>query len=355
VVEVLFIVMSLRKIGWYAWFGAFTAVAWGAAGPPPGPTAFDPTPGVAQYAKAHGLPLDHFELAAAKDTAHVGDTLTVLFTIEEGATARQWLAEFRLVALTEKEAKAKPGSGLGLIGLFFNSLKTDTGHEYGFAPGPLALAIRTFGPFARGSATPSAPPTAARVLAGRDYLAHGLAQMCEIETRLHDTGKADPRISYMFLPRYSDAQVAATKARAAAAAFTPDDERVFAEGYLALVQFAYLAMKTDGVGDLMRELVDPPSLFSGAFINPDWSGLKLEDSREWGLPGVRIFRMPYNFLSKTNARGALFVTVPQPPLQNIAGIVGLTVDWSSKTPDKRLVMRVLASRRGPGEETAVAK
>jgi hypothetical protein len=33
-------------------------------------------------------------------------------------------------------------------------------------------------------------------------------------------------------------------------------------------------------------------------------------------------------------------------LQNLAGIVGLTVDWTSKAPGKRLVMRVLASRRG---------
>ena len=36
----------------------------------------------------------------------------------------------------------------------------------------------------------------------------------------------------------------------------------------------------------------------------------------------------------------------KPPLQIVAGIVGLTVDWASIAPGKRLIVRVLASRRG---------
>ena len=318
-----------------------------AAASPPASTAVVPSPGVEKFAEAHGIPLTGFELAEPGETSRAGDALTVLFTVDEGPDRRQWLAEFRRVALTPSEANSKPGSGLGLIGLFFSSLKTDTGHDYGFEPTPLALGIRTFGPFTGTTVAPSGPPASDRVLAGREYLAHGLAPMCEIEARLHAAGKKDPGLSYMFRPHFSEEQMAAAKARAAAAGFTPDDERVFAEGFLALVQFASLAMRTGGIDAITRELVDPPSLFSGAFINPDWSGLQREDGRAWGLPALRIFRLPYNFLSRTNAHGVFFVTSPRPPLQNIAGIVGLTVDGSSKDPAKRLVMRVLASRRGP--------
>jgi hypothetical protein len=56
--------------------------------------------------------------------------------------------------------------------------------------------------------------------------------------------------------------------------------------------------------------------------------------------------VPYNFLSKTTAHGKFYFTTVRPPLRNLAGFVGLTVDSSSKTPDKRLIMRVLAGRLG---------
>jgi hypothetical protein len=121
---------------------------------------------------------------------------------------------------------------------------------------------------------------------------------------------------------------------------------VYAEGFFALVQFANLAFRTDGVDAVTREMADSPTLFSGAFVNLEWSNLQLEDGRSWALTGSRIYRVPYNFRSKTEARGAFFVTASRPPLQNLAGIVGLTIDWSSKAAAKRLTMRVLAGHLG---------
>ena len=56
--------------------------------------------------------------------------------------------------------------------------------------------------------------------------------------------------------------------------------------------------------------------------------------------------MPYDFQSKTNAKGTLFITAPLPPLLNLAGIVGLTIDRSSKTSTKRLIVRVIAGHCG---------
>jgi hypothetical protein len=59
-----------------------------------------------------------------------------------------------------------------------------------------------------------------------------------------------------------------------------------------------------------------------------------------------MFSVPYYFQSKTKAGGLLFIAESRPPLRNTAGIVGLTVDWSSKAPGRRLIARVLAGQRG---------
>ena len=309
------------------------------------PLDLKPNVGVVRAAAQHGLPIEGFELAG-DGPVRPGDRLTVLFAIEEtGQPARQWLVEFRAGALTEREAKAKPGTGLGIFVLLFSSLKTDTGHEHRLPQSPAALDLRTFGPFADG-ATNEPTEASERVLATREYLAHGLAEMCEIEMRLRAAGKKNPGLSYMFRPNYPEEQMAAAKQRAAEAGFTVDDERAFAAGALALVQFAQLAIRTDGVDVITKEIVDAPGLFTNTFINPDWGEVAPEDGVAWGLPGSRVFRLPYHLWSKTNATGTFYVTRPQPPLQNMAGLVGLTIDETSKKPGRRLIVRVLAGRRG---------
>lgn len=325
-------------------FVLFAGAVSAPAAEPPDPTGIQPSPGVVLCAKTHGLPLAGLALAGTAEEARPGDRITVLFTIQEGAVSRQWLAEFRAAALTDREAKSKPGSGLGLLSVFQSSLKTDTEHEYSFSQSPAALELRTFGPIA---ATGEAPAVTARVLATRDYLIHGLAPMAEIELRLRAAGKKNPGLSFLFRPKYSAAQVAATKARAADAGFTEDDERAYAEGLYALVQFANLAFRTPGIDVITQEMLDTPGLFTGTFINLDWAAARREDGASWGLPAARVFRVPYNLNSKTQAKGTLFVTTPLPPLQNLAGIVGLTIDWTSKSAGKRLIVRVLAGERGP--------
>lgn len=309
------------------------------------PSTLRPNAAALEAATRHGLPVDGFELGGDSPT-RTGDRVTVLFSLEEnGQPARQWLGEFRTVPLTDREKRAKPGTGLGIMGLFFTSLKTDTGNEHKLPGTPAALEVRTLGPFVEG--TTNAPTDKSeRVIATREYLAHGLAEMCEVEMRLRATGKANPGLSYMFRPNYSEEQMAAAKQRAAAAGFTVENERAFAGGALALVQFAHLALRTEGVDVITKEIVDPPGLFTSTFINPDWADLTLEDGGAWGLPNERLFRLPYHLWSKTNATGAFYVTRPQPPLQNMAGLVGLTVDETSKKPGRRLSIRILAGRRG---------
>ena len=310
----------------------------------PGPLEIQPLPDVVRFAQAHVFSLAPVVPAGPAEEAVPGDRLTVLFTIQQNdGSMRQWLAEFRAAALTASEAKSKPGSGLGLLSVFQAALRTDTGHEYSFPQVPAALELHTCGPF---PATGEVPEVKTRVLATRAYLAHGLAPMAEIELRLRAAGKQYPVLSFMFLTRFSDEQIAATTARAQAAGFTVEDERTFAEGLFALVQFGNLAFRTEGIDAITREMLDSPGLFSGAIVNLDWTAAQLENGTDWGLPGGRVFRVPYTLQSKTQANGTLFITASHPPLQNMAGIIGATIDWSSKTPGKRLILRVLAGQRG---------
>ena len=311
------------------------------------PSEIKPGISVTRYANSRHIPLGGFELGGANDASLAGDRLIVLFTIAEGATSRQWLGEFRFATLTEREAKSKPGTGLGILSYFQSSLKTDTGHDFSFEQAPVALEISIQGPFTNDESTiHPLVETTTRVLATRDYLAHGLAPMAEIELRLRAHGKKNPGISLMFRPKYSAQQIAATTARTEEAGFTEDDERAYAEAIYALVQFGNLSFKTDGIDVITHEMADSPTFFSGAFTNLVWPEMQFEDGAIWGLPGSRVFRVPYNFLSKTTAHGAFYFTAVRPPLRNLAGFIGLTVDSSSKTPDKRLSMRVLAGRLG---------
>jgi hypothetical protein len=312
------------------------------------PSSLKPNAEVTKYAAANGIVLAGFELAAEGETARPDDLLTVLFNIQEGAVTKQWLGEFRMAVLTEREAKSKPGTGLGLLSMFQTTLKTDTGHEFSFEQAPVALEIRIHGPFVEGKDPEVGPSvTASRVLATKDYLAHGLGPMAKIELRLRAAGKKNPGISLMFRPKYSDEQMTTTKARTKEAGFTESDERAYAEAIYAIVQFGNLSFKTPGLDTITHELADSPTLFSGAFTNLVWPELQVEKAEAWGLQGMVVYRVPYNFLSKTKARGSFYFTTVRPPLQNMAGFMGLTIDSTSKNPQKRLTMRVLSGRRGP--------
>lgn len=333
--------------------GIFIATSIGYAAPPPRPIAeviaVKPLESVMHYANAHQIPLEGFDVApdAEAESPNAGDRLTVLFTIIEGdGSVRQWLVGVNAATLTQREAGAKPGTGLGILRFFQSSLKTDTGHEYSFEQSPVALEVHTHGPFTEtilGNTDPTA--THARVLATRDYLVHGLAPMAEIELRLRAAGKKNPGISLMFHPKYSKEQIAATQSRVKEAGFTEADERAYAEAIYAIVQFGNLGFNTPGLDTITHEIADSPTLFSGAFTNLDWPSMELEDGRNFGLSDTRIFRVPFNFHSKTEAHGFFYVTASKPPLQNVAGILGLTVDDTSKAPGRLLVMRVIAGRR----------
>jgi len=312
-------------------------------------TEVAPLPALAEFAAARAIPMDGREAGSDPQAAHAGDRVVLLFTLFDHEHYRQWLVEIRAAELTDGERDSHP-SGFGIFGPFLKTLKSSTGHKWSFPASPAALDIRTYGPFysdASASAGKDRGEKSAHILANANYLAIGLTPQCEIETRLLDAGKRDPGIALIFPlgPSFSDEQIKAARARAAASGFTEEDERIYAKSAFALVQFAALAQQTDGVRDILEEIVEKPGIFPVGNIFLDWNKQRLVEAGDSILPQARVFGIPFVYSQRhTTTKGTLFVTAPAPPLQVCAGFIGMTAT-STKAPDKRLIMRLMAARR----------
>ncbi len=277
-----------------------------------------PQPEVVAYAKSHGIPLGPIEAPHDSAGANIGDAVTLLITLREKSASRQWLAQFRVVALTEKErAEEKPKTTRTKSGgrtFEFNGTRS------------LALEILTAGPFVPGT---NAPPEEkrGRSLVSPDFLALGFDQLCELMS-LAEKSEPDP-----------DSPAAEKRARATAG-YGPA-----MNGFFGAVQ------STPGLRGIMWKVIELPSLWSiithrgfelgfttnrGGEVQPD----------AWSLPGQKIYWM--NLDIQMNQQPMLnciyFVTAARPPLLPVAGVVGITAYPPSNT-NKRADLRVLAATR----------
>ena len=106
------------------------------------PALIPPQPALVAYAATHGIPLDGLDASPGPAAATPGDSVTALVTLREGQTGKQWLVHLEIATPTEKE-RAENSPIVPVIGV--------NGHNYKFSAGaPLALDIRTAGPFIAG-------------------------------------------------------------------------------------------------------------------------------------------------------------------------------------------------------------
>ena len=78
------------------------AASWLPAEDPPHPVDPSPFPSVVALATAQHIPLERFDPARVTQVLRPGDAITVLFTLVDGGHAKQWLAELKVVPLTEE-------------------------------------------------------------------------------------------------------------------------------------------------------------------------------------------------------------------------------------------------------------
>jgi len=339
--------MSLlqRSVLRLVWSLGFAVAAWpipSAGAAVPAPDFAQPLPAIVVLAAEQHLPLTGIDPFSEKPDLRAGDFVTVLFTLTQGDTSRQWLAEFRAVELTSAE-RSTPA-------IESRTMYMSTGQKFEFASHLAALDLRMVGPVEPNQpAATAARQQQAHLLVRADFLGAGFNRFCEIVLRLPEARRGFP-YSISNTP-FPSARIARDKSVAEADGLHPDDERAIAALGPALDEYLQIALHTPGLKELVFAVADLPPIWrwitggqNGPYFDPPQ--IAQLDGAAWGLPGTPVYRAPFTYwLKGTRAmKGVFFFTAPKPPLLTCAGIVALQVE-SPTHPEKRLELRVLAARR----------
>jgi hypothetical protein len=319
------------------------AASWLPAEDPPHPVDPSPFPSVVALATAQHIPLERFDPARVTQVLRPGDAITVLFTLVDGGHAKQWLAELKVVPLTEEERRAKPREDV---------LYSGTGNEYHLASASAAFQLRMFGPL-RETDAPAAttlPEKHARFLVQQDFLSFGFDRFCELVLRLRTIGQ-EPRFG-IATGRFAEKDIAWSKHWAEEAKFTSADELICVKQAFAQVEFLKIAQHTPGFREIVEATVDIPSVWTalrtlnfGVWFSYDWKNVQRLDA----MPGVsgpsNVYSLPFSLtvFGKHVANGTWLATAARPPLLASAGILSLTVGPPDKK-EKYLQLRVIAAR-----------
>ena len=307
--------------------------------PPPAP----PLPAVVALAAARRIPLEGIDSIREAQTLRAGDAITLLFTLVESGHQQQWLAEVKVVALSDEERRSKPSDA---------TIYSGSGNEFHLKSAPAAFALRMFGPFQDGTATgtqmPAVAEKAARFTVKEDFLSFGFDRMCEVALRLRPIGR-EINLGFATGP-FSKEQIGWGKQWVRDTGFTPDDELTCAKQGFATVEFLSLAQHTPGLQDIAQAAVEMPSLWSalrkmdfGKWFNYDWKKVTRLDGTPQGF-SAPVYALPFGLtmFGSHVANGTWLVTAARPPLLACSGVLGLTVT-PPNGKDKRLEMRLVAA------------
>jgi len=277
-----------------------------------------------------------------------GDALTVLFTLFENGHLQQWLAEIKVVPLTDEERRAKPREDI---------MYSSTGNEYRLASAPAAFALRMFGPLREADAATKSsnpvPEKQARFLVQEDFLSFGYDRFGELILRLRTLGQV-PDIG-IFTGRFSEKDIAWYRRWAEKAGFTSADELICVKQAFALVEFLKIAQRTPGIKEIVEATIEIPSIWSvlrtrklGVYFQYDWKNVQRLEGTPYGLASSGVYVLPFGLtmIGKHVANGSWFATAARPPLLASAGVVGLIVGPPDHK-EKYLELHVIAARNAP--------
>jgi hypothetical protein len=299
---------------------------------PEPPVAIAPFANVVAYAATHQIAIAGLDLADAAGVVRPGDSLTALVSFREGNRSKQWLIQFQVAVPTAQEIKDHPPLGMW-------TKSNTSGRTYQFGAGtPLALDIRTVGPFVEGKNPPSTEKST-RAFISPDFLELGLDRGCQslvkwsAEQALAKAGKGPPPPPFVL----SEAE-----------------ERIFCGSFPALVTFFQGVQNTPGLREILYEIADKPSLWSiakrGGKVEPGLSfgeEVAAVEPAGWLPSGLPFFRssLMVDLNEQRALRCVLLVTTPRPPLLTTAGIVGIAAE-PPDNKNKRLDVRIVAARLG---------
>jgi hypothetical protein len=283
-------------------------------------------------ANRNHIPIEGMDTSSSTNGLRGGDSATVLATFFQKKKQTQWL--LYLEAATPDAAKSANKPATFTVGSAF-------GPPMKFKSRPYPVKLRMFGPFAAaGSAKqPKWKETGAQFSVNEDFLALGLDQSAALLYRWSKVTNFNKGLTSKALRAMNP---------------TPDEQRALCATFPALISYFEIVQHTEGLEDLLRKLIELPSLWSiikhrGVEMTLTFADKVLPspaDPADWHLePSTPAYYFPW--LVQLNGEPALNVTLvttsPRPPLLICGGVTGLLAE---KIGDEEtyMTLRVISAR-----------
>lgn len=293
-------------------------------------------PALITNANLNHIPTEGMDAWPGTNALHPGDSATVLVTFVEKKKQTQWL--LYLEAATPDPATNKSSTFV---------VSSAFGPPMKFKSTPFPVKLRMFGPFAAAGSTrqPKSKETDAKFSVNEDFLGLGLDEAAAL---LHRWGEA------------TNFAGSVTSKALLAMNPTPAEQRAICGTFPALISYFEIFQHTEGLEELLRKLIELPSLWStikhrGVRMDLTFDG-GVQPSpaipAEWNLEqSAAAFFSPW--LVRLNGDPALKITLvvtrPRSPLLICGGVVGLLAE---KIGDEEtyMTLRIISAKCGRGHK-----
>ncbi len=272
-------------------------------------------PDLVAAANLRHIPLEGLDTISGTNSLKPGDSASVLVTFIQAKKRTQWLLYLEVTTPDPSKPAAKPSKFV---------VSSSFGSPMEFVSRPTPVKLRMFGPFAvAGSAKqPKSEEKEARFTLNEDFLGLGLDQTAALMYRWSQTTNFDQAVTSKTLVAMKP---------------TPAEQRALCATFPALMSYFNIVQRTEGLEDLLRKLIESPSLWSlirhgGVHVDLSFgNGLASApaDPADWNVPAsAPVYYFPW--LLRLNDKPALTITLvttrPRAPLLICGGVVGLLAE-----------------------------
>jgi hypothetical protein len=308
----------------------------------------EPLPALLAAAGREKLNILAREWPPERRKAAAGDELTFLVSLRDGKELRQWVLAAKTVELTEQEARMPAPKAYHRY--------SATGTELKFEGRRTGIEMVLVGPMVPGQGEDSVfkpEVKRRRMLVNADYLELGFDAACAASLAMRvENDKRAPADRFKtkigdkpFPPEVTKVE----RALADEVGFTPERERAFFGSMPALLEFFDLIMKTPGLQDILKEVIDVS--WWSLMTSGGKTQVRLEYIQSYiqKLADLRPDLPQYAFplVVRVNNQPAmavmLIVTQPKAPFGTTAGVVGIHAG-RPYDDERQLTVRLIGSR-----------
>jgi hypothetical protein len=296
-----------------------------------------------EFAKANGIPISGIDRLSPSDTLRAGDSVTALVTLaEKSGKKSQWFLY--------TQVSAPPGNSNGVM-VIHNTF----GNKFEFPSFPTPVTLRTIGPFVEVDGKSKAAKLhddKASFKLDKGYLSLGLDSAAAAIAR-NEGSKQHGTFASGTRPFPAD-QIKKSKESAVEWAVTPAEERALGGSYPALLSYFDVVQHTEGLENILMQVLDRPSLFSLArnlgirSVGFSWKQARKSSvpPSAWGMADeAPIYEIPMVLMlnDHPSLEFIMIVTAPRPPLLTSAGIIGVIAQKPGKK-EPELTIRIISGR-----------